>query len=658
MEKIDDSLFELIQIIENFKTEPIISEESLLIWFDLIDEQIKSVILDEIDYKDIVKKVLKYYKEDVFIKTYYKKLKEKMKSKLYLILSKEIDIKIKVLIDEIKANKINNLFELELLFRERLRLFLQTNIIKIFDLKTTINYQISDFVFEMVYQKEIFQKKLKILKIFYKFKFFHDEKSKIIFDGKSKKEYEKLFILSQKCFVLSNINNFIHKSFLYDIITEKIKNLENVISVNKFHKYLEKYKNKNDEALLKIKFNKLIIEILYDESLHKLSLLLYNFSIMILTKSQSPFFKQFESSSFTRTCILTFFECLHRNYKDILNKEIDFQMVYMLIEQYLYETLNLVNINKEDYFDQILNYSDVRNLIGNIKLLERYDKFKNEIDKNNTMFVKKVYEIKVKINEVFINLEDFKIIPHYANKNSPHILFLISGFTTKDKDEDTLWKGIVDNYQYKHYDKFFFKWDSKKEEDYLKTSVIFNFLKSIFNKNNGNLFKEAEKVAKMYGILLALTISSKNYFDNKTISFITYSLGCHVLKHCLKELYSLYLNKISNNIGIIQNIVFVAGATTIKNKKKWTEIIKSVPGKIYNIVSVKDDVLRCLYPIFSKNNLTKPLGLSELNIYNKCTTEIKNTFNHVTNLDLSGDKIGHLNYLDLIDIILNIIYFK
>ena len=157
MEKIDDSLFELIQIIENFKTEPIISEESLLIWFDLIDEQIKSVILDEIDYKDIVKKVLKYYKEDVFIRTYYKKLKEKMKSKLYLILSKEIDIKINVLIDEIKANKINNLFELELLFRERLRLFLQTNIIKIFDLKTTINYQISDFVFEMVYQKEIFQ---------------------------------------------------------------------------------------------------------------------------------------------------------------------------------------------------------------------------------------------------------------------------------------------------------------------------------------------------------------------------------------------------------------------------------------------------------------------------------------------------------------------
>lgn len=96
----------------------------------------------------------------------------------------------------------------------------------------------------------------------------------------------------------------------------------------------------------------------------------------------------------------------------------------------------------------------------------------------------------------------------------------------------------------------------------------------------------------MLGVVLALGYP----FSNQTVSLIGFSLGCQVIKSCLKTLHKLGAN------DIIQNVSLLGGATHFTTDiPLWERIFSlTVAGKVKNSYSKKDSVL-ALYFICQKH---------------------------------------------------------
>ena len=72
---------------------------------------------------------------------------------------------------------------------------------------------------------------------------------------------------------------------------------------------------------------------------------------------------------------------------------------------------------------------------------------------------------------------------------------------------------------------------------------------------------------------------------------VGHSLGCHFIKCCIKEIAENKDEdfKINNKI---EKIIFLGGATQIKNNKRWQNIFSAVTkGNILNFYSNKDRAL-------------------------------------------------------------------
>ena len=81
--------------------------------------------------------------------------------------------------------------------------------------------------------------------------------------------------------------------------------------------------------------------------------------------------------------------------------------------------------------------------------------------------------------------------------------------------------------------------------------------------NGAKLFMECKRKAKYAGKILALFLASNEEFNNCQINLAGFSLGSQVLKYCIKE-----LDEIKGHRIMINNIVFLAGATVMKEDKK------------------------------------------------------------------------------------------
>ena len=116
-----------------------------------------------------------------------------------------------------------------------------------------------------------------------------------------------------------------------------------------------------------------------------------------------------------------------------------------------------------------------------------------------------------------------------------------------------------------------------------------------------------------------------------------------MIKHCLKEL-------VDNNCegNLINNVLFLAGATAIENKNKWNKYFnKIVSGRIINCFSKEDKILQYLYKL-CVNKI--PIGSYELICEN-------NENNRVENYDLSEFGIGHLDYRENLKFIMQKVKF-
>jgi hypothetical protein len=105
------------------------------------------------------------------------------------------------------------------------------------------------------------------------------------------------------------------------------------------------------------------------------------------------------------------------------------------------------------------------------------------------------------------------------------------------------------------------------------TNWIYGSLKlfpSIFTEVS-QVFKDAKKNAKVSGRILACALASGYLFKNQTVSLIGFSLGCQVIKSCLKTLDQLEARH------IIHQITFLGGAVDNLDKEKhfqlWTGIL-------------------------------------------------------------------------------------
>ena len=126
-----------------------------------------------------------------------------------------------------------------------------------------------------------------------------------------------------------------------------------------------------------------------------------------------------------------------------------------------------------------------------------------------------------------------------------------------------------------------------------------------------------------------------------------FSLGCHVVLNCLKE-----LNKITNHKFMINNVLLMGGASIIEDFEKdiWRNIfVNNVAGRVINCYSKYDDVLKYLFTICMGK---RPIGIGKIDIMDP-----KGGYPIVDNYDFSDIKLGHLQYRDKFEIILKRINF-
>lgn len=84
-------------------------------------------------------------------------------------------------------------------------------------------------------------------------------------------------------------------------------------------------------------------------------------------------------------------------------------------------------------------------------------------------------------------------------------------------------------------------------------------------------FRQAKASAKLTGRLLACCLAAGYPFKNQTVSLVGFSLGCQVIKSCLKMLDKLGAK------DILHEVIFLGGATNCldrpKNSHMWQRIL-------------------------------------------------------------------------------------
>ena len=102
-----------------------------------------------------------------------------------------------------------------------------------------------------------------------------------------------------------------------------------------------------------------------------------------------------------------------------------------------------------------------------------------------------------------------------------------------------------------------------------------------------------------------------NIFDGFKINLSAFSLGNHVLKHCLKKLEEF------GKLNLINNVVFMAGATDIDCNLIWGRILSSVSGTVVNCYSNHDLALWYFRQITKKDTIgTKELIFPNTKVLN------------------------------------------
>ena len=226
----------------------------------------------------------------------------------------------------------------------------------------------------------------------------------------------------------------------------------------------------------------------------------------------------------------------------------------------------------------------------------------------------------------FIRLSPFQ---KFISSNT--VTILISGFGSENDIHSMEWRKYIENAP-NNTNYYFYYWPGDSFAKIIIKSLPIGIKGIKLDSDLPNVFLESKKKASICGKFLALILKSNLFFENRQVNLVAFSLGNHLVKKCLKELSSY-----SDNKCIINNVTFIAGATTFKNKQKWYTIFKNVIGnRIINCYSKRDYILKFLYANCTGNS---PIGNQEININDGIKGE-----NIIENYDFSDLNLGHLDY--------------
>ena len=284
----------------------------------------------------------------------------------------------------------------------------------------------------------------------------------------------------------------------------------------------------------------------------------------------------------------------------------------------------------------------------------------------------KALEFILSINQTFKdkNVRNVNLSPLNPKVTSNHCYIFISGFLSETSDHYEEWENMALNISANNTC-YFYNWPGDTLSNAagetilnLGLTVLTNLAKSKnknkdedctnSNKNKnqetpfqkfdpGKSFIDSSNKAALSGKILAHILASRLFFKNHTITLVGFSLGTHVTKHCIKNMYELHYKEHIPCNDIIKNVILIAGATTILGKEeKFKNIFsKMINGKLINCYSKEDQVLNVLYTGCMKK---KPIGNSELTI---------NGYENLKNIDFTPLKLGHTDYRAKMDLVMN-----
>ena len=609
-------------ILEDFS---LFEEENEVLEFFYYKEK-ESLESIEVNFKDneTQKLFLKNFISDIIEDKYqYNKSLENFRNK--------IDIKINEFIEDIKNYKDIDNYNLSKSYikkfqTDKMPKFLEKNIIEVFEIIKLVNEfnpKSEDIYLEK--KKEYSKKDINYDSfIFYYFQFLNKEN--IPFDVGDKNVLFDILLYSNLKDIHKNprikkifINNYLDISECLNYHGgipefEKAINNKNELEIidYKLKNIFDKYKIDDNHLYIIASFFYLVINKMKDTKTYKSDDEKTNIRKNNLNQ---PFLVKILKNiliNFVRYC-----PCKEYNLETYIN-------LFNYFNKYIIQNETSGKINK--YYGSEDVEMKIKNA-DNYKYISEYDDLIKEI---------KTAEFFSSLLKILKNF--FKLIPLTKNRNSHTITILISGFLSQLDDFDS-WK-LFYVFDKENSNYYLFKWPS---------SNVFTFaIRTLANVvYSGTSFLCCYKKAECAGKILALFLLSNEEFYDCQINLVGFSLGCHVLINCLKE-----LNEFRTNKFMINNVLLMGGATVIEDSEKslWRNIFReNVAGRIINCYSSFDDVLSYLFKICI---MKTPIGIKKLNIKDE-----NGEYPIVEDYDFSDIKLGHLEYRKKFETILKRIDF-
>ena len=461
-------------------------------------------------------------------------------------------------------------------------------------------------------------------------------------------------------FNIANYNEDLFMILLYSNLkdiykSQKIKKifLDNYVNIAQFFCYGKIDKIKFNEMIDKNNFNENDTLNLHFYNLKKIQnfqiylyiITLYFYLIMNIMKDTSD---NYNAGSFLNieniiVDINLNNPIMSRILRNIINNFIKYIPISQLdsnIYQYLINLLNIYIFNEDNKKsgekNKIYQISDIFYIISKSSLpdiqplkvqsiLLRLTKVESS-NLSIFKFLSKIKELFLEVENQESEISKISLSPLNLKRISNIITIFISGFGSEGENIYS-WKNFI-NFESNFSNFYFFKWPSGNFAEMISIIPFSEqFVLEIPQKFINNKLK-----GKLVGKVLGLFLASNEDFKKCQINLVGFSLGCHVIKYCVKE-----ISKIRGVRNMINNILFMGGATTISDKKNWKNILKNVVGgRIINCYSKHDFVLAKLFKLCVNHTAigTKPLIIKDEN--NNC--------NIIENYDFSDLKLGHLDY--------------
>ena len=455
------------------------------------------------------------------------------------------------------------------------------------------------------------------------FESIRDNKTEIFKGINKKKELLNLFIIIN-CKVFNKIyceekfitflddnNKLIKEYFGEDVQCEEI--LEN------FDKMAEEEGIKQKKSLTELIENDINSkkEKIYIIICSLYYLLLYKFKDLKQTKNNNNF-----GNIYINLILKNFIIYLDKNLKS-LGKN----LFNLLNQLYLFDINNSLYKDKKN---ETYTFEKINSLFLEAKenLKNKYNELKKEYILNNGIFgkMKGIIDQHFEIDEDLTPFQNIKLISLDEKVYSSTITIIIDNFSNKDNSQIDDWRDFI-NYFDKETIFYFFQWS---RETLLKKG---NFKKI---KKLGKDLNSIKKLAKMCGKFLAYILVSKKFFGEFQINLVGFSVGCYVVKECIKK-----LSKINNKKYFvkIKNVILIGAAMHIKKEKNWKNYIEeTVVDKFINCYSNNDEILKSIYKICSENSGKNPIGIDSLEIKNDKEKNL------VINYNFSQDNFDQLSY--------------